>query len=89
MKKVGLDTLVQLLGMLGVIASLAFVGLEMRQSQRIALLSQIQERSYSVSAEVYAFIETGLDWFSSKFSIPPTSELTIEKIAARNSENVN
>ena len=89
MKKVGLDTSVQLLGMLGVIASLVFVGLEMRQSQRIALVSQIQERSYSVSAEVYAFTEAGLDWFSSKFSITPISELTIEQKAARNSENVS
>ena len=82
MKKVGLDTSVQLLGMLGVIASLVFVGLEMRQSQRIALVSQMQERSY-------AFTEAGLDWFSSKFSITPISELTIEQKAARNSENVS
>ncbi len=89
MKKVGLDTSVQLLGMLGVIASLVFVGLEMRQSQRIALVSQMQERSYAASAEAYAFTEAGLDWFSSKFSITPISELTIEQKAARNSENVS
>ena len=85
MKKVSLDTWIQLLGMLSVLAGLLFVGLEMRQSQRIALVSQIQERPYSVTADVYAFTKAGLDWFSSKFSIPPTSELTIEQIAARNS----
>tara|TARA_A100000164_G_scaffold319241_1_gene300723 strand:+ start:128 stop:286 length:159 start_codon:yes stop_codon:yes gene_type:complete len=40
MKKVNLDTWVQLLGMLGVLGGLVFVGLEMQQSQRIALSSQ-------------------------------------------------
>ena len=38
--EVSFDAWVQLLGMLGVIGSLVFVGLEMRQSQRIALVSQ-------------------------------------------------
>ena len=37
MKKVSLDTRIQLMGMLGVIASLIFDGLEMRQSQRLKL----------------------------------------------------
>jgi hypothetical protein len=89
MEKVSLDTWLQRLGMLGVMASLVFVGLEMRQSQRIALVSQIQQRSYAASAEAYTFTEAGLDWFSSKFSIPTRSELTTEQIAARNSENVS
>lgn len=87
--KVSFDAWVQLLGMLGVIGSLVFVGLEMRQSQRIALVSQIQQRSYAASAEPHAFTEANLDWFSSKFSLPPTSELTSEQKASRNSENVS
>ena len=87
MKKVNMDTWIQLLGMLGVLAGLLFVGLEMRQSQRIALVSQIQERSYAASAETSAFTEANLDWFSGKFSIPPMFELTTEQKAARNSEN--
>ena len=87
--KVSFDAWVQLLGMLGVIGSLVFVGLEMRQSQRIALVSQIQQRSYAGSVEAHAFTEANLDWFSSKFSIPPTSELTSEQKASRNSENVS
>ena len=89
MNKINLDTWIQLLGMLGVIASLIFVGLEMRQSQRIALVSQMQERSYTASSEAYAFTGANLDWFSSKFSIAPSIELTTEQKAARNSENVS
>ena len=34
----------QFLGTLGVIASLIFVGLELRQNQQIAIAGQIQER---------------------------------------------
>ena len=44
MKKVSLDVWVQLLGMLSVLAGLLFVGLEMRQSQQIALAAQQQAR---------------------------------------------
>ena len=43
--KVSFDTWVQLLGMLGVLCGLVFVGLEMRQSQRIALAVQQQART--------------------------------------------
>ena len=45
MKKVGSDTWIQLLGMLSVLAGLVFVGLEMRQSQQIALAAQQQART--------------------------------------------
>ena len=37
MKKVNLDTWIQLIGMLSIVASLLFVGLEMRHSHRFAL----------------------------------------------------
>ena len=40
MKKIDINALIQLLGMVGIIISLIFVGLEMRQSQRIALAGQ-------------------------------------------------
>ena len=43
--KVSFDTWVQLLGMLGVLSGLVFVGLEMRQSQQIALAAQQQART--------------------------------------------
>ena len=40
MRKIDVQDLIQLLGMVGIIGSLIFVGLEMRQSQRIALAGQ-------------------------------------------------
>ena len=43
--KVSFDTWVQLLGMLGVLGGLIFVGLEMRQSQIIAVGNQVQARA--------------------------------------------
>ena len=42
LKKVSIDTWIQLLGMLSVVAGLVFVGLEMQQTQRIALANQQQ-----------------------------------------------
>lgn len=81
------ERMLNILGVAGVTASLIFVGLELRQSQRIALVSQIQERSYAASAEMNAFTEADLDWFSSKFRIAPESILTTEQKAARNSLN--
>ena len=45
MKKVSLDTWIQLLGMVGLLGGLVFVGLEMRQSQNIAIGNQVQARA--------------------------------------------
>lgn len=45
MKKVSLDVWIQLFGMIGVLGGLIFVGLEMRQSQTIALGAQQQART--------------------------------------------
>jgi hypothetical protein len=44
MNKININALIQILGMAGVIGSLMFVGLEMQQSQRIALAAQQQAR---------------------------------------------
>ena len=44
-EKVSLDTWIQLLGMVGLLGGLVFVGLEMRQSQRIALADTEQQRA--------------------------------------------
>ena len=44
MKKIAIEDLMQLLGMVGIIGSLIFVGLEMRQSKRIAMAGQQMER---------------------------------------------
>ena len=45
MKKVSLDTWIQLIGMLGVLGGLIFVGLEMQQTQRLALAAQANART--------------------------------------------
>ena len=44
-KKVSLDTWIQLFGMIGLLGGLVFVGLEMRQSQQIAIVGQVQARN--------------------------------------------
>mgnify|MGYP001294177503 CR=1 FL=1 len=48
MKSINSDTWIQLLGMLCVLAGLVFVGLEMQQSQRIALANTQQEGTNTV-----------------------------------------
>ena len=53
MKNVSLDTWIQLIGIIGIIASLLFVGLEMRQSQKIALAAQQQERRRGRAEEAH------------------------------------
>ena len=45
MRKIDIQDLIQLLGMVGIIGSLIFFGLEMRQSQRIAMAGQQMERT--------------------------------------------
>jgi hypothetical protein len=57
MKEVSLDVWVQLTGLLSVVAGLAFVGFEMRQSQQIALASQQQERAALVTEIIGTFSE--------------------------------
>ena len=55
MKKVSLDTWIQLLGMFGLLGGLVFVGLEMRQSQRIALADTEQQRAIAQQQNFWAF----------------------------------
>ena len=60
MKKVSLDTWIQLLGMLGLLGGLVFVGLEMQQSQNIALAAQQQSRMEVFVEAMNTFSETGV-----------------------------
>ena len=55
--KVSFDTWIQLLGMIGVLGGLVFVGLEMQQSQRIAIAGQIQARN----DVLMSFLQTPLE----------------------------
>mgnify|MGYP000896381890 CR=1 FL=1 len=88
MKNVSLDTWIQLLGMLGVIASLTFVGLEMRQSQRIAIAGQQQGRAEITNNFVSTFLETGLDFQSIYFKRDIMQSLSVEDTAFRNAMHV-
>jgi hypothetical protein len=48
MRKIPIDSLIQLLGMVGIIGSLIFVGLEMQQTQRIAIASAQETRMNAI-----------------------------------------
>ena len=79
MKKVSLDTWIQLLGMLSVLAGLLFVGLEMRQSQRIAIGAQQQTRAQMGMETAFHWSDNGMD--SEVFFRANNSELTEEEIS--------
>ena len=59
--KVSFDTWIQLLGMVGVLGGLVFVGLEMQQSQKIALAGQQANRVQLFSSMMDANNEQGID----------------------------
>ena len=67
MKKIAIVDLIQLLGMVGIIGSLIFVDLEMRQSQRIAMAGQKMERTALLIETNSVFTEARLDWHSITF----------------------
>ena len=64
MRKINRDTWIQLVGMLSVVAGLLFVGLELRQSQRLALAGQQQQRAVMTSDWLHSITEQGEDLFS-------------------------
>ena len=56
-KKVNLDKWIQLVGMFSIVAGLVFVGLEMRQTQRIALANQQQARTELITDMILVDME--------------------------------
>ena len=62
MKKVSLDTWIQLLGMVGLLGGLIFFGLEMKQSQQIASAAQQTERTNMLLDQVNSFSEPELNY---------------------------
>ena len=50
------------LGVVGVIGSLIFVGLELRQSQKIALAAQQQARTAMMYSNIVAHTQSGLEY---------------------------
>tara|TARA_B100000989_G_C19423022_1_gene419515 strand:+ start:282 stop:752 length:471 start_codon:yes stop_codon:yes gene_type:complete len=71
MKKIAVEDLIQLFGMVGIIGSLILVGLEMRQSQRIAMAGQQMERTALLIQANSTYTEAGLDWHSIAFLDQP------------------
>jgi hypothetical protein len=55
--KVNFEAWLQLLGMVGVLGGLVFVGLEMQQTQKIAIASQVDARSQSQLARRNIWLE--------------------------------
>ncbi|MDG1024903.1 MAG: hypothetical protein P8N94_11230 [Gammaproteobacteria bacterium] len=64
MRKIAIEDLIQLLGVVGIIGSLIFVGLEMRQSQRIALAAQVQARAEMQTDRLLSSIEGNIDGYT-------------------------
>ena len=64
MRKVSLDTWIQLSGMVGLLGGLIFVGLEMQQNQRIALAAQQTARVELFSNMVNSLTESGVNYQS-------------------------
>jgi|TARA_B110000196_G_scaffold261160_1_gene232565 hypothetical protein len=86
MKKVNLDTWIQLIGIFSIVASLIFVGLEMRQSQRIAQAGQQQDRTASFLGLLGANSEAGVDWQSTVYEENSEygEKFTLPEIVRRN-----
>ena len=62
MKKAKVNAFIQLFGIIGISDSLLFVGLELRQSQPIAISGQYQARASMNAASIQAAIEAGIDF---------------------------
>jgi hypothetical protein len=54
MKQIDWKVISELLGMAAIISSLVFVGMELRQSQQIAIAGQYQQRAESFVEQLYA-----------------------------------
>ena len=61
MKREVVQDLIQFLGMIGIIGSLIFVGLQMQQTQRIAIAGQVQARTEMFVNRIMSGLEGNLD----------------------------
>ena len=61
MRKVSLDTWIQLLGLMSVLGGLVFVGLQMQQTQQIAIAGQVQARAEMGVNRILSGLEGNLD----------------------------
>ena len=86
MRKIAIEDLIQLLGMVGIIGSLIFVKLEMKQSQMIAQAGQNQERMGAATDMVNTMNEVVADFQSLVFENNTNykEDLSEEEIIQRN-----
>ena len=77
-------SVIQSFGMLGIIGSLLFVGLEMRQTQKIAIAGQHQARSALTAQVVRAMDDKGFDVQSIYFEKNYDYEFSPIEISHRN-----
>lgn len=82
--RVNFEGWIQLLGMVGVLGGLVFVGLEMRQSQLIAVAGQQQARANMYVNRYLTFIEAGLDYYNVNVGSAFTDLSTEQQSARRN-----
>ena len=61
MKKVNIDTWIQLFGLISVLGGLVFVGLQMEQTQQIAIAGQVQARAEMNVNRILNGLEGNLD----------------------------
>ena len=76
--------IIQLIGVIGVIASLIFVGLELKQSHKIALAKTQQERNNSAYSIINTLTASNIDWQSVVLENELQYDLTPQEIAQRN-----
>ena len=84
MKKISFDVWIQLLGMFSIVASLVFVGLEMRQSQRIAIAGQQQARSALANDIISQYSEMGIDFQSVYWETNTSKALWMKLLGKQN-----
>ena len=84
-----LNNFLQMIGVLGVIASLIFVGLELRQSQKIALAKTQQERNNSAYDVINTLTTANIDWQSVVLDNNLSYQFSKQMIARRNAYHLS
>ncbi|SVD67851.1 uncharacterized protein METZ01_LOCUS420705 [marine metagenome] len=84
-----LNNFLQVIGVLGVIGSLIFVGIELRQSQKIALARTQQERNNSAYNVINTLTAANIDWQSIVLENNLDYQFSKELIARRNTYHLS
>lgn len=84
-----LNNFLQMIGVLGVIASLIFVGLELQQSQKIALAKTQQERNNSAYDVINTLTTANIDWQSVVLDNNLSNQFSKQMIARKNTYHLS